>query len=475
MSTLRRRNVPHDNNGMLSSSTSGGGDSSSYENKRRVSAAVRKLDMFPKVERDLTVSTDHGGLMTLIGYGVILFLIFCELLGWIGQNRERVEHLVVDTSLGKKMRVNLNMTFPALHCDDLHLDVMDVAGDSQLNIEDTLVKRRMNLEGSFLPEAEIRDRVNKATEAANERERLVKASLVEGYCGPCYGAGEEGDCCQTCEDVKKKYQDKRWGTEQLMYIAEQCIREGVKFGPKKVKAREEGCNLSGYMELNRVNGNFHVAMGDGVERDGHHIHLFLPEDRPNFNVSHIIHELSFGPKYTILEQGAMDGMHKIATVENGGPGLFQYFIKVVPTIYKDTINESTGEATDTNRFFFTERFRPLLESHELSEYHFEMGKDVHAPNDENENRERAGAKLGGGHGAHQKHHHTNMNGILPGVFFVYEIYPFAVEVSTKSVTLTHLIIRIMALFGGVLTITGWIDGYLTAKSKNKGKGVTNGY
>ena len=33
-------------------------------------------------------------------------------------------------SLNKKMRVDMNITFPALHCDDLHLDAMDVAGDS---------------------------------------------------------------------------------------------------------------------------------------------------------------------------------------------------------------------------------------------------------------------------------------------------------------------------------------------------------
>ena len=46
------------------------------------------------------------------------------------------------------MRVNLNITFPALHCDDLHLDVIDVAGDSQLEISDKMFKQRLNLNGS---------------------------------------------------------------------------------------------------------------------------------------------------------------------------------------------------------------------------------------------------------------------------------------------------------------------------------------
>ena len=30
----------------------------------------------------------------------------------------------------------------------------------------------------------------------------------------------------------------------------------------------EGCNLSGHFIVNRVAGNFHIAMGEGVERDG---------------------------------------------------------------------------------------------------------------------------------------------------------------------------------------------------------------
>jgi hypothetical protein len=34
-------------------------------------------------------------------------------------------------------------------------------------------------------------------------------------------------------------------------------------------------------------------MGEGMEGDGHHVHNFLPEDRVNFNASHVVHGLSF--------------------------------------------------------------------------------------------------------------------------------------------------------------------------------------
>ena len=64
-------------------------------------------------------------------------------------------------------------------------------------------------------------------------------------------------------------------------------------------------------------------------------------------------------------------------------------------------------------------------------------------------------------------HHQVQNSILPGVFFIYEIYPFAVEVRKTSVPFTHLLIRIMATVGGVFTIVGWADSYFYSRDKNR--------
>jgi hypothetical protein len=109
-------------------------------------------------------------------------------------------------------------------------------------------------------------------------------------------------------------------------LAEQCVREG-KTKPKKLEEEEEGCRIAGYMEFGRVNGNFHIAMGEGVERKGQHIHTFLPEDTSRFNVSHVIHELRFGPVYddnvknqkpkSSMEKTSLNGVSKIVTKDNG--------------------------------------------------------------------------------------------------------------------------------------------------------------
>lgn len=428
-------------------------------------AVVERLDiLFPKVDREFIVRTKSGGIMSLVAYALIFILCLTEIVTWFSQNRAELSQTIVDTSLGKMMRVNLNITFPALACEDLHLDVIDIAGDSQLNIEDTLKKKKLHLDGTIFSKQEIEVETNQHRQMQEKKEQTLKDELTPDYCGPCYGAHEEeGQCCQTCDEVLVAYTKKRWKSDLLRYTAEQCIREGRdKQEPKKM-TRGQGCNLSGYMTLNRVSGNFHIAMGEGIERDGRHIHTYLPEDAPNFNSSHIIHQLSFGP-----ENGSepLNGIVKIVTEDTGSTGLFQYFIKIVPTTYigddvpsmpknkgaENTDSKNKGKKQDvvveTNRYFFTERFMPLM-----TELLMDQRKDKEDP-------DKVAVKAGhiGGHDSHQ--HHTKQNAVLPGVFFIYEIYPFAVEIRRNNVPLTHLLIRLMATIGGVVTIVKWLDSCL---------------
>lgn len=208
----------------------------------------------------------------------------------------------------------------------------------------------------------------------------------------------------------------------------------------------------------------------------------------NFNASHVVNELRFMDdeyaddvvgealkteitKVGINGEKSMNGVNKLVTEETGTTGLFQYFIKVVPTKYKGDIIDDMGvvpssqggfdKILETNRYFYTERFRPLI-----GEVHEEaiLSGDP--------DRGMAGAHVGGASGGtlHEKmEHHDSQNAVLPGVFFVYEIYPFAVEVTKNSVPLMHLWIRIMATVGGVFTMMSLIDGVLYSRDKVKGR------
>jgi hypothetical protein len=425
---------------------------------------VQHLDfMFPKVDKEFTVQTQGGGVATVVAYTLIALLALAEGISYMGQNRSELEHIRVDTSLGKRMRVNMNITFPSLACDDLHLDAIDVAGDSQLDVEDTLKKRKLHIDGSPMTKDELDVDLNLHRTQQEDKDRLIKEGLAEDYCGPCYGAQvTPGECCQTCDQVISAYQKKKWNGDLLKFTAEQCIREGRDKEEPKRMIQGQGCSLVGFMTVNRVSGNFHIAMGEGVERDGRHIHTFMPEDAPNFNASHVIHHMSFGGGEAGKEP--LNGVTKMVTDDTGVTGLFQYFIKIVPTTYigKEAFPEDIKAAGrpnmqegqdpnvfETNRYFFTERFRPLM-----TELLDEAQMDK-------ENDKKAHALAGGVGGHHDKDHHNKIqNSVLPGIFFIYEIYPFAVEISRNSVPFTHLVIRLMATIGGVFTLVKWADSYL---------------
>jgi len=337
---------------------------------------------------------------------------------------------------------------------------MDVAGDSQLDILDTLVKKRLNLDGRPIGKDVEKAETNAHQQREAEKARILKEQLPENYCGPCFGAGEtEHSCCNTCDELLEAYKQKKWRSEIVQITSEQCIREGRdKMEAKKLK-KGEGCNLSGYLRVNRVAGNFHIAMGEGFEKDGRHIHSFNIEDSPDFNSSHIIHDLSFGPSgsragFGDESQLSLNGVSKIVTHEHGTTGLFQYFIKVVPTTFHPVRG---GRPIESNAYFFTERFRPLMK---------EYIADAQVNHDQEEEDSRVAVQAG--HAAKSKHEqHSVRNSVLPGVFFIYEIYPFAVEIRKQTVPLTHLLIRLMASVGGVFTVFKMADHVLSRRDLSR--------
>jgi hypothetical protein len=62
-------------------------------------SVAKKLDLFPKMERDYEVRTERGASITLIGYFVMFVLVCAEVWEWRGLNSQLVEGIVVDTRL----------------------------------------------------------------------------------------------------------------------------------------------------------------------------------------------------------------------------------------------------------------------------------------------------------------------------------------------------------------------------------------
>ena len=80
-----------------------------------------------------------------------------------------------------------------------------------------------------------------------------------------------------------------------MKHSEQCLRD--RSNPFANVEAGEGCRVKGYLEVNKVAGNFHIAHGESIVKDGRHIHQFIPAEAHTFNISHTIHSISFGRPY----------------------------------------------------------------------------------------------------------------------------------------------------------------------------------
>ena len=100
---LHRRRIYNQDGGATNGNNNGYNNNNSNDNKYTkqsrpsIPRAVRKLDIFPKAERDYTVRTERGGQLTAIGYILVCVLIIAEWMTWSGMNEMSLEHIVVDT------------------------------------------------------------------------------------------------------------------------------------------------------------------------------------------------------------------------------------------------------------------------------------------------------------------------------------------------------------------------------------------
>ncbi|RVW27985.1 Endoplasmic reticulum-Golgi intermediate compartment protein 3 [Vitis vinifera] len=114
----------------------------------RVFQRLRNLDAYPKINEDFYSRTFSGGLITLISSIVMLFLFFSELRLYLHTVTET--KLVVDTSRGGTLRINFDVTFPAVPCSVLTLDAMDISGEQHHDIKHDIVKKRIDAHGNVV-------------------------------------------------------------------------------------------------------------------------------------------------------------------------------------------------------------------------------------------------------------------------------------------------------------------------------------
>ncbi|XP_075441002.1 uncharacterized protein LOC142486275 isoform X4 [Ascaphus truei] len=98
--------------------------------------------------------------------------------------------------------------------------------------------------------------------------------------------------------------------------------------------RNEGCQVYGFLEVNKVAGNFHFAPGKSFQQSHVHVHAVEIHDLQSFgldniNMTHHIKHLSFGRDYP----GIVNPLDGTSVDASQASMMFQYFVKIFPTVY----------------------------------------------------------------------------------------------------------------------------------------------
>jgi len=379
-------------------------------------ATLKRFDAYAKPMDDFRIRTRSGGILTVLSGLMMIILFASEFRDYLQPQMK--EELFVDTSRTGKLKINVDVIFSRISCDFLGIDAMDVSGEQHIDIEHNIYKRRLDLDGKPIEDAQKDLSLGAITKIVNNTnpDSSSKNDTNAVVCSSCYGAETaERKCCNTCNDVREAYRLKTWKFDPRGI--EQC-RDGLTSEIEE-RALKEGCQIYGTLEVNRVGGSFHIAPGKSFIINHIHVHDVNPFASTDFNVTHQIRHLSFGQQLdlTSVDAGALNPLDGVEGVAEKGAMMFQYYIKIVPTTY----TQLDGSYFPSNQFSVTRHSKVV-------------------------------SVMAG-------------EGGMPGVFFSYEMSPVMVKYSRKEKSLGHFLTGLCAIIGGVFTVAGILDKLIYNSSR----------
>nr|ACU19028.1 unknown [Glycine max] len=340
---------------------------------------IKNLDAFPRAEDHLLQKTQSGALVSVIGL-IIMATLFVHELGYY-LTTYTVHQMSVDLKRGETLPIHINMTFPSLPCDVLSVDAIDMSGKHEVDLDTNIWKLRLNSYGHIIGTEYVSDLVEK-------------------------------------EHTHHKHDDNKNHEHSEQKIHLQNLDESTENIIKKVKEalkNGEGCRVYGVLDVQRVAGNFHISV--------HGLNIYVAQmifdGAKNVNVSHFIHDLSFGPKYP----GLHNPLDDTTRILHDTSGTFKYYIKVVPTEYRYI----SKEVLPTNQFSVSEYYSPI----------------------------------------------NQFDRTWPAVYFLYDLSPITVTIKEERRSFFHFITRLCAVLGGTFAVTGMLDRWMyrlletLTKSKSK--------
>jgi hypothetical protein len=413
---------------------------------------LRRLDAFKKFDQDLVRRTHTGACVSVVAVALALTLLSAQLSLFL--TPERSSKLQVDDALDERLRIDFDVTFPALPCSVLSLDAMDESGEHRVALSrESVVRLRLDHSGKPFggrlehsvggtvkdpehlgPASSVdlaalgidrsgidRSGIDPGGAAGDGGEgSSAGATAAQPPCGSCYGAGAPGECCDTCDAVRRAYVRKGW-TFSMHDSIPVCLGEAAERMGNDGRSRE-GCNFSGHVEVERAAGNLHFAPAQPFNAARLQVPDLMEAPLTRFDLSHRINRLTFsgvgdgaGPRGRAAarerQEETLRGQQRSQPTRSAS-GMFQYYIKVVPSTFVD----AGGAERRTHQYSVTEHYREL-------------------------------AKTSAAFSA---------NGV-PGVYFFYDLSAVALRVEERRMSLPAFLTLVSAVVGGTFTVMGLLD------------------
>ncbi|KAL5969393.1 Endoplasmic reticulum-Golgi intermediate compartment protein 2 [Taenia solium] len=274
---------------------------------------IKKVDTFEKLPRECVNCTSSGGGASILTFGVIIILVFAELLQF--KNPDVAFNYSVDSSTEGDLPINIDMTI-AMKCSDVSMDVLDLNGNlisSSSHVK--AINCKFELPSQWSKRFKLKQKsMNHLRQQYHSLHQYFWLSHMDS---------------------------KEFNRGPMHYFRETEVSE----------AKADACRFVGTFKARKSPGNLHITTGKALGLNSNvHIHIAPLDPSSRRNFSHRIHHLSFG---TPLESY----IHPLDAEEviSDDPALmYQYFIEVVPTTFRTRIEE-----LDTYQYAVTEQARSI--------------------------------------------------------------------------------------------------------------------
>ena len=365
--------------------------------------ALKTFDAFPKTKASYTSTTSRGGQWTLGLIILSVLLTLTELREWY--TGKESHHFSVERGVGHELQLNLDIIV-AMPCADLHVNVQDAAMDRIVA-------------GDLL----TRDPTNYALWTNTKKKQTMYQGLHD-----------------RSKDRKREEEEDQHVAHVLGHMRDNPSRKFAKTPRLSRGMNANACRIYGSLEGNKVQGDFHItARGHGYMEFGAPHHL----DHSQFNFSHHINEMSFGPHYP----GLLNPLDKTTSSTESTFYKYQYFISIVPTVF-------TKRKVSTASGILDPAAIPQPATLDMQP-DAKRDKDGMVRHHANPNQGRDSKSIFTNQYAATSQSHEITPNMIPGVFFKYDIEPILLIVSESRSSFLALLVRLVNVISGVIVGGGW--------------------